>query len=310
MSSKFVLIGLSVAIAACAGPAEAPATAPTGLALKRLRVKDATPPELRPIALEIVDLEGVVRLALGLEGVTERQTPGRWLFGPGAFESGWSLSISARVVYGVATREGLAETISAGEAKAVWTAEARVRAPGRPEPVTYYVDAEAGGAFAGDGPALRRQLADHVAAAAVQLAERISSRVTMVKKGPSELLTLLDAAASKTRLAAVEQLAQLRAKVAVPALAKRLTDETEQVIRLRIVGALAEIGDPRAASALISAADPKDRALLRACVDALSVVGGQRVDDFLDVLASHDAPDIREMVEAAQARRAQRRGGR
>ncbi len=303
MSGRRFWIALLVGVLGCGETTGGATDEERGLALQRVRVRDATPAELRPVTMSAAELDAFLRLALALEGVTSTKTPGRWLLGHIGPEPGWSLSISAGVVYGVATREGLAEVVTDGEVKAVWTAEARVRAPGRRDAVTYALEAESSGPFSGDARALRTALGRQIGASAVRLAERLGNRLVVVSKTAAELIALTSAPTSEMRFAAVEQLAQLRAKEAVPTLAKRLREEPEAGIKLRVIGALAEIGDPRAAEALIAAADPKDRELLGACIDALSVVGGRRVDDFLDILASHDAPDIREMVEAAQARR-------
>jgi len=304
MKMRGAWIVLLVAFLGCGDPPTTQGGEETGLVLKRVRVRDSTPPDLRPVTLQTADLEAFLRLALALEGVTTDRTPARWLLGPIGPQAGWSVSVSARVVYGIATREGLAEVVTNGEVKAVWTAEARILAPGRRDAVTYAIESESSGAFAGDKATLRSMLATHVGTAAVVLAERLAHRLVMLSKSAADLVGLISSPIRETRFAAVEQLAQLRATEAVPSLADRLREEPEASIKLRIIGALAEIGDPRAADALISAADPKNRELLGACIDALSVVGGQRVDDFLEILASHDAPDIREMVEAAQARRA------
>ena len=303
MKTQPLICVLLMALLGCGEAPVGETGAEVGLALTKLRIRDATPADLRPVTIASSDLEGALRLALALEGMTPTATPARWLLGPVGPQSGWSLSISARAVYGVATRDGLADVVTPGEAKAVWTAEARIRAPGQRTAVTYSIEAEAGHPFSGDARALGKALGRHLGTAALVLAERLANRLVMLSKTAPELISLVGDDLPETRFAAVEQLAQLRAVDAVPALAQRLRDEPEFSIKLRVIGALAEIGDPRAADALISAADPKNRELLGACVDALSVVGGQRVDDFLEILASHDAPDIREMVEAARARR-------
>ena len=70
----------------------------------------------------------------------------------------------------------------------------------------------------------------------------------------------------------------------------------------RLIGAFAEIGDRRAAPVLIGLADTGDREMLHSILEALGVIGGDRVEDFLDILAMHDASFIREMVESARGR--------
>ena len=93
-----------------------------------------------------------------------------------------------------------------------------------------------------------------------------------------------------------------RESTAVEAIASQLRIEKNRDVKHRMIGALSEIGDEKAAQALIHLADPRDRETLAAILDALTVVGGQRVDDFFDILSMHDASDVRELVSDARRR--------
>ena len=85
-------------------------------------------------------------------------------------------------------------------------------------------------------------------------------------------------------------------------LAARVAIEEDREVKLRLIGAIAELGDERAAQALISIADTRDREMLGAVLDALSSVGGERVQEFLGILSMHDSAQIRDMVESARRR--------
>ncbi len=275
--------------------APAPDAAPPGPVVTRLRVIDATPPTHRPAALDAAALEGALKAALEGAGLTIE---------PGArSEDRWRVSVEARVVYGVALDDGLATAVQPGEGKAVWEMELKLRPPGTIEAMHGWLEAQDAAPFAGgDAAALRAALEARVKAPLPRLARGLKRQVEVLERDVPGLVDALSDEDADVRKAAAGRLGMLRATAAVPAIAARIEQEEDRAVLLRMVGALSEIGDDRAAEALIALANPRDRELLRAVIDALSVVGGKRVEDFFDILSSHDAADVRAMVQQARAR--------
>jgi hypothetical protein len=272
--------------------AEAARARPT-VVLGRLRIVDDTPADRRPWAATPEQLEGPLRAALTAAGV---QTSA-----PAATD--WLLTAKARVVYGLGGPDGALRAIpEAGPAAARWQVELALRVPGEPAPIESVFEGRGEARFEGPpealGPELTRLLTEGLAG----LTADVSGRLDVLTRPVAELLALLDDASPVRRRLAVDRLATLRSLAAVPALGARLRREEDRVLRLRIVGALAELGDPRAADALVAIADPKDRELLVAIVDTLALLGGPSAVAFLDVLADHDAPEVRALVAQARER--------
>lgn len=287
------------AVDAAAPATEAP---PPALVITRLTIVDETPPELRPVQLSAALLEAPWKAALQAAGFT---------FAEGA-PDGVAVRLDAQVAYGLTKGEGLLAAIEPARAEVRWAVKARLRPPGAAVSDHAWFEGTAGAAFEGDAVALEAALRTHIAAAIDQPARELKARATLMALPPARLIDRLKSAEPSVRLAAVDRLGALRATEAVEpliALTKEMkggAGEADRTLTLRVIGALAEIGDDSAAKALISLANPRDREMLRAVVEALSVVGGERVSDFLDVLSAHDAADVREMVEAARARLARK----
>lgn len=294
------LIGL-ICLSACskddASTAAAPSTEapPPALVVARLRVIDETPPEHRPVALPIAVLEAPWKAALAAQGFTFA-----------ASDEAVAVRLDARVVYGLTTGEGLLDKVGPGQAEVRWAVKVRLRPPGSAVDDYAFVEGHAGAAFDGDAAALALALRAQVEAAVAQPASDIKARALLMTLAPIHLITRLKSPDAGIRLAAVDRLGALRATLAVPALVELSKTEKARIVLLRVIGALSEIGDDEAAKALISLANPRDREMLRAVVNALSVVGGARVSDFLDILSVHDADDVREMVDIARARLARK----
>lgn len=215
----------------------------------------------------------------------------------------WAVEIDARAVYGLVGEGGVAQTIAPGEAKAVWTVELALKSPDRAPTLYAFANGESDARFEGaDAAALVPVLEAQVAAAAAEAAKQVAAQVDTLGQPVEALIAALGADDPLVRRAAAERLGMLRAAIAVPTLAERVQVEPDRDAQLRMVGALAEIGDDRAAEALIALANPRDRELLRAVIDALGVLGGPRVRDFLDILAHHDDADVRLLVEQARMR--------
>lgn len=278
---------------ATAPASEAP---PPDLIITSLRVVDETPAEQRPLQLSAQALEEPWRNALTAAGFE---------FGDRRADA-VDVRLDVRAVYGLTKGEGLLKTVQPARAELRWAANARMRAPGADVRDNAWFDGQDGRAFEGDLAALQRSLLALAAGAVKGPVADLKARATLLTLPAPALIARLKSKDVQIRLAAVDRLGVLRATEAVDPLIALTRTETARPVKLRVVGALAEIGDDSAAKALISLANPRDREMLRAVVEALSVVGGARVSDFLDILSAHDAPDVREMVEAARARLARK----
>ena len=88
----------------------------------------------------------------------------------------------------------------------------------------------------------------------------------------------------------------------VPVLLELLENPNEGV-RDAALGALIQIGDRRAVSALAKSRSMKDRREMRKILDAIATLGGDEALDYLNfVAASHDDEEIRSLALAAKAR--------
>jgi hypothetical protein len=278
---------------AAAQPAvEAPQPRAT-IVLGRLRVVDETPAERRPWAATPEQLEAPLRAALTAAGVqTNAPTPTDWL-----------LTAKARVVYGLAGPDGeLRARPEPGTAAARWQVELAVRVPNEPAPIESVFEGRGQAPFDGAAEALAPTLTRLLAQGLAGLTPDVAARLDVLTLPATALVPMVDDASADRRRLAVDRLATLRARTAVPALGARLRTEPDRTLKLRIVGALAELGDPRAVDALVAVADPKDREMLVAIVDTLALLGGPSATAFLDVLAEHDAPEVRALVAQARER--------
>lgn len=301
---KFALTGLLICpllLGACSGdapktPADsaAPTTdpPPPALVVTRLKITDETPPDLRPAPLMKTELEAAWQAALSAQGLKIGETRADAV----------QIRIEAQVVYGLTRGEGLLKAVEDARAEARWAVRVRLRAPGEDTSDHRFFEGDAGADFKGDAAALKAALRTHMSAALAAPAAGLKSSALLMTLTPPQLIRRLTAPDAQARIAAIGRLGTLRATAAVEPLSALAKTEADRAVRLRIIGALAEIGDDGAAKALISMANPRDREMLRAVVNALSVVGGERVTDFLDILSVHDAPDVRDMVETARKR--------
>jgi hypothetical protein len=292
-AAALLLAGCSDAPPNAAKPeAEAPQARAT-VVLGRLRVVDETPAERRPWAATPEQLEAPLRAAVTAAGVqTSAPTPTDWL-----------LTAKARVVYGLAGPDGeLRAKPEAGTAAARWQVEVALRVPGEPAPIESVFEGRAQAPFEGAADALAPTLTGVLTQGLAGLSADVAGRLEVLTLPAMALVSMLEDASAERRRLAVDRLAMLRARTAVPALGARLRAEPDRELRLRIVGALAELGDQRAADALVAIADPKDREMLVAIVDTLALLGGPSATAFLDVLADHDAPEVRALVGQARER--------
>ncbi|MCA9540946.1 MAG: HEAT repeat domain-containing protein [Myxococcales bacterium] len=316
MKARAVGFGLAFALCACASEPPTASQAPAAAQVTRLRVHDGTPLELRPAPLDERRLRADLAAALIESGLpVGAEAPDVWRLASGlerawrragidldALRIGWEVEIEAELVYGIAVPDGLAPKATEGTAKAVWSIELRLRPPKSDEKLYADVEAADEAPFAGDAAALGPALEARAAAATRRAAANIMVRVNALRQPVAALIDGLAASDPEVRRASAGRLAMLRSAEAVPAMIGRLATEADRDVLLRLIGALAEIGDDRAVEPLIELADPRDREVLRAVIDALAAMGGQRAGDFFDLLSAHDDADIRLMVEQARAR--------
>lgn len=106
---------------------------------------------------------------------------------------------------------------------------------------------------------------------------------------------------ASVQAAAIRLLARRRHPAAVPALLERLKVDDLGVLR-RTVGLLVEVRDPSAVPAIIEASRAKNPVVQRELIFALSAIGGDEAEAYLDVVATgHDDPLLRASAEKALA---------
>lgn len=172
----------------------------------------------------------------------------------------------------------------------------------------------------GSGPEDRREAT--VRAVEGVLDDLAASAGALVKASgmkDEELVKVLDDkaadAGSELRLKrfAVKVLADRKNPAAVPALLEQLKDDDLDEVR-QAIGALVELKDPRAASAMIDAAHSRDNLFQREVVFALGAIGGEEAEAYLFTMAQgHDEPAIRAAAQQALDElkaRAKNEGGR
>ena len=264
--------------------------------LTGLKVLDMTPSEYRPIQIPQEALMEMLLTQLKLRGFT---------LNPQASKQHWRLQIEAELSYGIATDTGLSKKSQPGRSKAILKAELRLKSPKQGENLKLYLEQEAEALFSGEGA--KRAIKARLKEVSRKGAEEISALSEVYSLEQEPFLEILREGTPALRMAAIERLAMLREHQSVSILVQRLQGEERREIKLRIIGALAELGQAEAAPALIDQVDPKDREMLRALLEALSIIGGERVTDLLEILQNHDSPDVRVMVKRASERLKQKR---
>ena len=110
------------------------------------------------------------------------------------------------------------------------------------------------------------------------------------------------ASPGEMRLEAIRVAAARKLRDEVPTLIGLLSDD-EETIRDAALGALVELRDPRAVSALTKSKSMKDRREMRKIIDALASLGGQEATDYLSFVAdAHEDEEIRNMAKSALSR--------
>ena len=263
--------------------------------LESIAVNDGTPKTRRPITLGMPPLIEQVVDELEKSGVSQMKTKSA---------ERWRLRLRVEIVYGVRVDDGLAATVQSGIAAVLVRSELSLSAPGSDLAMHQFFEQkfEAEKPTPGEAKAVRGQLLDLARKSLVAQTQWVVGRLRLLVKSESDLLPVLKDPAVENRLAAIERLAMMRSTAAVVPMLDALKQETELRVKQRLIGAFAEIGDPRAARALIDLADTRDHDMLRAIVNTLSVIGGDNVMDFFELLSMHDAPAVRTIVDDGRRR--------
>ncbi len=261
--------------------------------LTKVTFSDGTPADLRPVKLDLNESKTKLYSALERAGYIQGE----------ANRSDWRVSIDGQMIYGFTTGEGLEASIpESASAQVVLSLELKLKAPNESEAIYFLIQGNASEAIPLSQEYPEKRLKTELDQALSQVESSLRARRNVFERDVQGLLKALKDPEPEIRLAAADRLGMLRDQESVLPIAERLSLENERDVLLRLIGALSEIGDERAAPALISLADPYDLEMLRPILDALSVIGGSRVSDFFDILEHHDSVAVREMLLEARKR--------
>jgi hypothetical protein len=130
--------------------------------------------------------------------------------------------------------------------------------------------------------------------AAVAAARELAEERKLMRKTKEEIMSALASPSRRVRDFAVRLAGARKMRDLVPVLCKRLSDEPESDLVLRIVGALVQIGDPRAVSPLVELTKRKHPIFINQIVFAVAQIGGQEAEAYLDTLAQgHPSEQVR-----------------
>ena len=129
------------------------------------------------------------------------------------------------------------------------------------------------------------------------------AQITQLRRiDPEDVAGLLELVGSQEphlRGYALDCLAFKRVSAAVPKLAERLATETDPDTLMRLVGALAEIGDERAVRPLIELTRRKDEYFVLQVIHAVGAIGGRTAEGFLVTMASgHGSEHVRQVAKS------------
>ncbi|MBV71517.1 MAG: hypothetical protein CMH52_09205 [Myxococcales bacterium] len=257
------------------------------------RVIDGTPSATQPVTLDLARFkkEQIGRfVSRGIE------------FSPKAASTRWTLTSRTHVVYGQIGPEGLSDKAKSGPAVLVLKTELSLRPPGAETAMHQFWEKRFESNAKTGAAELKTVLTGLLAEGGAAQVDWMDVRLRLLIKNESDLIGVLKNPDPGHRLAAIERLAMLRSKRAVGPMLDALRVEKNLAVKQRMIGAFAEMGDERAARALINMADTRNLDSLRSILNTLSVIGGERVLEFFDLLSMHDAAAIRDMVSTARAR--------
>jgi len=152
----------------------------------------------------------------------------------------------------------------------------------------------------GAGPRPLREAFSRATAQALSRAlDGFAVLIAAERKGDEALLADLTAQDARARDSAVRVLADRRSRAAVPALVERLGDPDPEVVE-RAIGALGQIGDERAVSALVRLAQRRTGPSVAQLARIIGDIGGPDARAYLLTLASgHLDPLVRGAAQQA-----------
>ncbi len=160
---------------------------------------------------------------------------------------------------------------------------------------------------ANDVEAMEGALREALEGALHRAARESAAVITLEGLSSAELAGKLRAGDAPTKAAAVRLLARRRDEAALPVLVERLA--SDDVAQLReVMGLLVELRSPRAVNPLVEAARQRGPTFEREVVFAVSAIGGDDAEAYLDLIATgHDDPVLRASAEQALAELRQRK---
>lgn len=171
--------------------------------------------------------------------------------------------------------------------------------PIRRPPVAKRGRAGSGGLPEAEKRALFAKLVDRVA---VDLLDGFLAREKLRTAPEPAVRAALRADGGDLQEAAIRIAGERRLRDEVPVLLELLDNPSESV-RDAALGALIQIGDRRAVTALTKSRSMRDRREMRKILDAIATLGGDEALDYLSfVAASHDDEELRALATAAKSR--------
>lgn len=124
--------------------------------------------------------------------------------------------------------------------------------------------------------------------------------VSKAHQAPEAMLDFLSHSDVRYRRFAVERLLERRPKGLVKALCESAKGEKNRRLRLRLVGALAELGDSSAVDTLVALTHRQDDDFVRQVIYAIGALGGRRAYAFLVTMAGGH-PSLQVQLAAKEA---------
>ncbi len=194
---------------------------------------------------------------------------------------------------------GAIEEDLAGEGEQVYPIQGKVAAKARGAKAHPGV----GSAPAEPGPEEKRALFARLALrVAGDLIDGFAARQKLATAPESAIRAALRADGGELQEQAIRVAGERKLRDEVPALLDLLDNPSESV-RDAALGALIQIGDRRAVTALTKSRSLHDRREMRKIIEAIATLGGDEALDYLSfVAASHDDEEIRALAAAAKQR--------